>query len=227
MASSALNTVTGNPLLRLASRLLVSIIVAFPFLLAGGYGVLEPDFPKLVAMVVLILGAGLLCLGLYMSLAGVAPTPALVSGERQIIQRHPTMKPAYARMIWSIPFIVAAGYLLQFTQQPYIFPFVPFVIGMYFFLKGVMKYLRNLHITYTITDRRVMHMYKFLWLSTKEIPVARIVSISETRSFFEILTGRGTVVVATGIGQQQVIRIEEINDPSPVALALREMMPTT
>ena len=226
MASSALNSVTGIPFLRLASRLLVSVIIALPFLLAGGYGLLEPDFPKLVAVVVLIVGAGLLCLGFYMSLAGVAPTPSLVSGERQIIQRHPTMKPAYARMVWSIPFVVAAGYLLQFTEQPYIFPFVPFVIGMYFFLKGVMKYLRNLHITYTITDRRVMHMYKFLWLSTKEIPVARIVSISEARNFFEIITGRGTVVVATGIGQQQVIKIEEINDPSPVALALREMMPS-
>jgi hypothetical protein len=216
-----------NSILRLGSRLLVSLIIAFPFLLAGGYGILDPAFPELVAIVCLILGAALLCLGFYMGLAGVAPTPTMVSDERLIILRHPTMKPAYARMIWSIPFIVAAGYLLQFTQQPYVFPFVPFVIGMYFFLKGVMKYLRNLHITYTITDRRVMHMYKFLWLSTKEIPVARIVSISETRSFFEILTGRGTVVVATGIGQQQVIRIEEINDPSPVALALREMMPTT
>ena len=210
-----------------ASRVLPSIVIAFPLLLAGGYGIMDPAFPKLVAVVVLVLGAGLLCLGFYMGLAGIAPAPTMVSGERLIIQRHPTMKPAYARMVWSIPFIVAAGYLLEFTQQPYVFPFVPFVIGMYFFLKGVMKYLRNLHITYTITDRRVMHMYKFLWLSTKEIPVARIVSISETRSFFEILTGRGTVVVATGIGQQQVIRIEEINDPSPVALALREMMPST
>lgn len=210
-----------------ASRVLPSIVIAFPLLLAGGYGIVDPAFPKSVAVVVLVLGAGLLCLGFYMGLAGIAPTPTMVSGERLIIQRHPTMKPAYARMVWSIPFIVAAGYLLEFTQQPYIFPFVPFVIGMYFFLKGVMKYLKNQHITYTITDRRVMHMYKFLWLSTKEIPVARIVSISEARSFFEILTGRGTVVVATGIGQQQVIRIEEINDPSPVALALREMMPTT
>lgn len=210
-----------------ASRVLPSIIIAFPLLLAGGYGIVDPAFPKSLAVVVLVLGAGLLSLGFYMGLAGIAPTPTMVTGERLIIQRHPTMKPAYARMVWSIPFIVAAGYLLQFTQQPYVFPFVPFVIGMYFFLKGVMKYLRNLHITYTITDRRVMHMYKFLWLSTKEIPVARIVSISETRSFFEILTGRGTVVVATGIGQQQVIRIEEINDPSPVALALREMMPST
>ncbi len=210
-----------------ASRVLPSIVIAFPLLLAGGYGIMDPAFPKLVAVVVLVLGALLLCLGFYMGLAGIAPTPTMVSGERLIIQRHPTMKPAYARMVWSIPFIVAAGYLLEFTQQPYIFPFVPFVIGMYFFLKGVMKYLKNQHITYTITDRRVMHMYKFLWLSTKEIPVARIVSISEARSFFEILTGRGTVVVATGIGQQQVIRIEEINDPSPVALALREMMPST
>ena len=210
-----------------ASRVLPSIIIAFPLLLAGGYGIVDPAFPKSLAVVVLVLGAGLLCLGFYMGLAGIAPTPTMVAGERLIIQRHPTMKPAYARMVWSIPFIVAAGYLLEFTQQPYIFPFVPFVIGMYFFLKGVMKYLKNQHITYTITDRRVMHMYKFLWLSTKEIPVARIVSISEVRSFFEILTGRGTVVVATGIGQQQVIRSEEINDPSPVALALREMMPTT
>ena len=209
-----------------ASRVLPSIVIAFPLLLAGGYGIVDPAFPKSVAVVVLVLGSGLLCLGFYMGLAGIAPEPTMVSGERLIIQRHPTMKPAYARMVWSIPFIVAAGYLLEFTQQPYIFPFVPFVIGMYFFLKEVMKYLKNQHITYTITDRRVMHMYKFLWLSTKEIPVDRVVSISEARSFFEILTGRGTVVVATGIGQQQVIRIEEINDPSPVALALREMMPT-
>ena len=216
-----------SAILRLTSRLLVTIMIAFPFLLAGGYGFMDPAFPELVSIVCLLLGAGLMCLGFYMGLAGVAPTPTMVNDERLIILRHPTMKPAIARMVWSIPFVVAAGYLLQFTEQPYIFPFVPFVIGMYFFLKGVMKYLRNLHITYTVTDRRVMHMYKFLWLSTKEIPVARIVSISEARNFFEILTGRGTVVVATGIGQQQVIKIEEINDPSPVALALREMMPST
>ena len=216
-----------SAILRLGSRLLVTIMIAFPFLLAGGYGILDPAFPELVAIVCLLLGAGLMCLGFYMGLAGVAPTPTMVNDERLIILRHPTMKPAYARMVWSIPFVVAAGYLLQFTEQPYIFPFVPFVIGKYFFLKGVMMYLRNLHITYTITDRRVMHMYKFLWLSTKEIPVARIVSISEARNFFEIITGRGTVVVATGSGQQQVIKIEEINDPSPVALALREMMPST
>ena len=98
-----------SAILRLGSRLLVTIMIAFPFLLAGGYGILDPAFPELVAIVCLILGAGLMCLGFYMGLAGVAPTPTMVNDERLIILRHPTMKPAYARMVWSIPFVVAAG----------------------------------------------------------------------------------------------------------------------
>ena len=100
------------------------------------------------------------------------------------------------------------------------------MIGLYFLFKVIMKYMRNLHITYTITDRRVMHMYKFLWLHTKEIPVARLISISESRSFFEILTGRGTVVASAGIGSAQVVKIEEIDNVTPVAEALREMLPS-
>jgi hypothetical protein len=135
------------------------------------------------------------------------------------------MYPAYARIIFSLPFIIATGYMFTFTQVPYIYPFATFLIGMYLFFKGMMKYMRNLHITYTITDRRVMHMYKFLWLQTKEIPVARIISISEARSFFEIVTGRGTVVVSAGIGSGQTVRIEEINNVTPVAEQLREMLP--
>jgi hypothetical protein len=49
-----------------ASRVLPSIVIAFPLLLAGGYGIMDPAFPKSVALVVLVLGAGLLCLGFYM-----------------------------------------------------------------------------------------------------------------------------------------------------------------
>ena len=61
-----------SAILRLVSRLLVTIVIAFPFFLAGGYGMLEPDFPELVAIVCLLLGAGLMCLGFYMGFAGVA-----------------------------------------------------------------------------------------------------------------------------------------------------------
>ena len=64
-------------------------------------------------------------------------------------------------------------------------------------------------------------MYRFLWLNTKEIPTSRIVSISEARGFFELLTGRGTVVVASGVGERQVVRMQDITNPAPIADALR------
>jgi hypothetical protein len=180
----------------------------------------------LLRLMVLSVGLVIMALGTYVSLSGVAPTPTLATGEKEIIVRHPSPKPAYARVALSIPFIIATGYLFTFTEYPYVYPFVTFMIGLYFLFKGIMKYLRNLHITYTITDRRVMHMYKFLWLHTKEIPVARLISISESRSFFEIITGRGTVVASAGFGAAQIVKMEEIENVTPVAEALREMLPS-
>lgn len=240
----------NNLILGLVRRLMVSVILVTPFLLFGIYGLMTqtqgveffqslPGFqgfqgfeegkvakvPLWASFVILVIGGSLGTIGLYMSLAGIAPSPPLVPGEAELVMRHPTMKPAYARMMMSIPFFLGAGYMVLFTLLPYVYPFILFVIGMYLFFKGAMRYLRNLHITYTVTDRRVIHMYRFLWLNTKEIPVSRIVSISEARSLFEILSGRGSVIVASGIGERQVIRIEEISDPGPVAEALRGLLP--
>ena len=233
-----------NLIIGLIRRLLVSAILATPFLLFGVYGLLTQTqgveflqgfqgveggevatIPLWASVVILVVGGALMAIGLYMTLAGVAPNPPLSPGEKELVMRHPTRKPAYARLIVSIPFFLVAGFMVTTTMLPYVYPFVLFLIGLYFFFKGAMRYLRNLHITYTVTDRRVVHMYKFLWLDTKEIPVSRIISISEARNFFEILTGRGSVVVASGIGKRQVIRIEEINDPGPVAEALRSLLP--
>ena len=235
---------SDNLVIGLVRRLLVSAVLATPFLLFGVYGLLTQTqdnelfqkfqavegvevvvIPIWASFVILVVGGALMAIGLYMSLAGIAPSPPMVGDEQELVMRHPTMKPAYARMILSLPFFLAAGYMVVATQVPYVYPFVPFVIGLWLFFKGAMRYLRNLHITYTVTDRRVVHMYRFMWLNTKEIPVSRIISIAEARSFFEIITGRGSVVVASGIGERQVIRIEEINDPGPVAEALRGLLP--
>ena len=215
-----------NTWLSLLRRLLVSAIIAGPFLLGGVYGFFIGDFPPWASIVVLAVGALLMFVGLYMSFTGIVPSPPLMPGESQLETRHPTMKPAYARMVFSLPFLLGALYMGFFSQLPYVYPTVLFVVGLYFFFKGAMRYLRNLHITYTVTDRRVVHMYRFLWLNTKEIPVSRIISISEARSFFEIITGRGSVVVASGIGERQVIKIEDINNPGPVAESLRALLPS-
>ncbi|MCH7714158.1 MAG: PH domain-containing protein [Chloroflexi bacterium] len=214
-----------NTWLALLRRLLVSAIIAGPFLLGGIYGLTIGDFPQWASIVVLGVGALLMFVGLYMSFTGIVPSPSLLPGETQLEMRHPTMKPAYARMVFSLPFLLGALYVGFRSELPYVYPTVLFVVGLFFFFKGAMRYMRNLHITYTVTDRRVVHMYRFLWLNTKEIPVSRIISISEARSFFEIITGRGSVVVASGIGERQVIKIEDINDPGSVAESLRALLP--
>lgn len=188
---------------------------------AGIVGFFEPGFPNWASAVIFLVGATLGTFGLYMSITGIVPSPNLVVGEKLLVTRHPTMKPAFARLIMSVPFFVAAGYLFEWTQTPYVYAFALFVIGLYLFFKGAMRYLRNLHITYSVTDHRVIHLYRFLWLNTKEIPAGRIISISEARNFFEILTGRGSVIVSSGIGDRQTIRMEDISDPGPIAETIR------
>ena len=205
----------------LLKKIAVSTLIAGPFLAAGGYGVTQSDIPGWASGVFLLVGLFLAALALI-SVGRVFPPLTLVEGEQFMVSRHPTMKPAFARMTMSIPVFAGAWWLFEFTLTPYVFPFALFVVAMYIFFKGVMRYLRNLHITYTVTDRRVVQQYQFMWLNTKEIPANRIISISEARSFFEIITGRGSVVVSSGIGERQTVRIEDITDPGPIAESIRK-----
>ena len=202
-------------------KIAASTLIAGPFLAAGGYGITESDVPGWASGVFLLVGFFLATIALI-SIGRVIPPLALVEGEELLVSRHPTMKPAFARMVLSTPFFAGAAWLFEYTLVPYVFPFLLFLVAMYLFFKGAMRYLRNLHITYTVTDRRVVQQYRFLWLYTKEIPSNRIISISEARNFFEIITGRGSVIVSSGIGERQTVRIEEISDPGPVTESIRK-----
>ncbi len=210
-----------------ARKLLINLVVSLPFLAFGAYGfLLNPEaIPIYASGICLGIGAFLLVIGFVLSFLASFPMPMLVEGEKELILRHPTMRPAYTRMLISVPFFGAAAYLALGTQSPYVYAFVVGLIGLWLFFKGVTRYMRNLCITYLVTDRRIIHMYKFLWLYTNEIPVGRIISIQEARSFFEIITGRGSVVVSSGIGARMTIRMEEISDPAPVANELRGLLP--
>ena len=206
-------------------RLMVSAVMALPFLLAGTYGLTVPELPTWAAMVILGLGAALTIAGLYMSIMARFPQPSLSRDEQTLVARHPTMKPAYARMVVSTPFLAAAAYLLAFTEVPYGFPFAAFIAGLFLFFRGVIRYWVNHHTAYYVTNRRAVHIYRFAWLNTTEIPVSRIISISEARSFFELLTGRGSIIVGSGIGRRHNIRMQDIDDPGPVAEAIRGLLP--
>ena len=221
MAHSTEKQRLPNAQSRLFKNTAVIVLISGPFLVAGGYGITEADFPIWASGVFLIVGMLLAVVGL-LSICGVIPPLSLVDGEDLLVSRRPTMKPAFARMAMSVPFFAGAWYLFEFTLSPYVAPFVLFVIALFFFFKGGMRYLRNLHITYTVTDRRVVQQYRFLWLNTKEIPAARIISISEARNFFEIITGRGSIIVSSGIGERQTVRMEDISDPGPIAESIRK-----
>ena len=205
----------------LIKKTAASLLISGPFLVAGGYGITESDLPAWAAGVFLLVGFFLAAVALI-SIGRVFPPLALVEGEQLMVSRRPTMKPAFARMALSIPFFSGALWLFEFTLVPYVFPFGVFVVAMYIFFKGAMRYLRNLHITYTVTDRRVVQQYRFLWLNTKEIPTNRIISISDARNFSEMITGRGSVIVSSGVGERQTVRIEDISDPGPVAESIRK-----
>ena len=207
-----------------ATRVLVNVLVALPFFAVGVVGLARDDLPNDASVAVMCIGALVVLVGLYVSVLS-RPRLNLMANEETLALRHPSMKPAFARIALSVPFFLAAGCLLQFTTLPYVYPFVPFVIAMYLYFRGVIKYWVNHHTTYYVTSRRAVHMYRFIWLDTTEIPVNAINSISETRGFIEMLTGRGSVLVASGIGARHKVRMGEIDDPGPVAATLRELVP--
>lgn len=206
-------------------KFLTMLLVATPFFVGGVWGLADSNFPAWAALTVIGTGGLALITGAYLSFVVKFPAPALIAGEDVLAARNPTMKPAIARILMSVPFFLASGYLFAFTVTPYVYAFVPFMVGLMVFSRGAYRYWVNHCTTYYVTDRRIIHMYQFGWLHTTEIPVARIISISESRSFFEVLTGRGSVLVASGIGSGQKIRIEDIDNPAPVAEAIRGLIP--
>jgi len=215
---------------RVMMRMVIAFILSVPIIVLGAYLIFASsadasNIPMWTGPATVITGLTLLVFGFYMTAVGAFPSPNLGQGEEVKIERHPTMKPAYARITISVPIFVATFILYGFTELAYVFPFVTFLIGLWFFFKGVMRYFRNLHITYMVTNIRAIYMYKFLYLHTNEIPIARIVQISEKRSMVEALSGRGTVVVSSGIGARMTINMEEIDNPGSVAEVLRSMLP--
>ncbi len=206
-------------------KLLTMLLIATPFFVGGVWGLADADFPAWAALAIIGTGGLALITGAYLSFVVKFPAPALIAEEDVLASRNPTMKPAFARILMSIPFFLVSGYLFVFTVTPYVYAFVPFMVGLMVFSRGAYRYWINHCTTYYVTNRRIIHMYQFGWLHTTEIPVARIISISESRSFFEVLTGRGSVLVATGIGSGQKIRMEDIDSPGPVAEAIRELVP--
>ena len=226
MAKATRTPMLPNRVTKVASRLSTNAALGLPFFLIGVVGITATNLSdlSLIFLAILILGAAIVAIGFYGSIL-TRPSPTLMPDEQIHQLRHPSMKPAMARIAMSVPFFLAAGYIIAFTYLPYVYPFAIFLAGLFLYLRGVIRYWINHHTIYYVTNRRVAHAYKFLWLDTTEIPVGSINAISETRNFIEMLTGRGSVLVASGISDRHTVRMQEIDDPGPVAQAIRAQIP--
>ena len=225
MADLSRGVISTERLRRVATRLLTNAALGLPFFLIGVFGITAADLSdlSLIFLAIVILGAAIVLIGFYGSVL-TRPNPNLMFDEHIQELRHPSMKPAIARIAMSVPFFLAAGYMMAFTYLPYVYPFAVFLVGLFLYLRGVIRYWINHHTIYYVTNRRVAHAYKFLWLDTTEIPVGSINAISETRNFIEMLTGRGSVLVASGISDRHTVRMQEIDNPGPVAQAIRSQI---
>ena len=166
-------------------------MVALPFFTVGIYGLANSDLTHLTYFFtgLIVIGALLALVGIYLSILA-RPKLNLMMGEELLALRHPSLRPAFAQILMSIPLFATAGGLLAFTEYPYIAPFVPFIVAIFLYFRGVVRYWVNNHTTYYVTNRRVAQVYQFVALELKEIPADSINSISETRSFMETLTRR-------------------------------------
>ncbi len=205
-------------------RIVVNLLIGLPFFVSGAFGLINDDLSNQASLAVMLVGVLVVLVGVYVNILS-RPRLNPMSDEEILVLRHPSMKPAFARIVMSVPFFVASVYMLEFTLLPYVYPFIPFLVAMYLYFRGVITYWINHHTTYYVTNRRAVHMYRFVWLDTTEIPVNAINSISETRSFIELISGRGSVQVASGIGARHKVRMQEIDSPGPVAEVLRRLMP--
>ena len=140
----------------------VNLVVGMPFFAVGIYGLTDPELSRLAYLFIssIVIGALLAIVGIYLSVLS-RPRLTLMGNEELRALRHPSLKPAFAQIVMSIPLFALAGGLLAFTEYAYVFPFAPFVVAVFLYFQGVVRYWINNHTTYYVTNRRVAHVYQF------------------------------------------------------------------
>ena len=99
------------------------------------------------------------------------------------------------------------------TYLPYVYPFALFLVGLFLYLKGVIRYWINHHTIYYVTNRRVAHAYKSLWLDTTEIPVGsiKVATFGDSKLHRNADQPRNQQISSpVGISDRHTVRMQEI-----------------
>ena len=202
------------------------------FLVGFGIGglALYDQNPVSLHLVILTMGVVLLTFNLgWHLLTGPISLPdlSLMPGELKIEQRNPSMKPPILGILLSLPFFLIASvtsdHLSEDPSWQYVLPIGSLLVGFCLYVVSISGYWLNQYTVYYVTTLRVARVNTFMHLGVREIPIESINSISEEASFAERGTRRGRVVVASGVGPRHTLRIQAIDDPGPVARAIRQI----
>lgn len=203
-----------------AGQPLVGLLIASPFFASGALAMLYGQLDAWIPVTMLAAGVLLFAGTLYFGVARSAPFPD--PEEDVLVQRHPSMKPAYAQMLVSLPLFAISGYLLEFTYLPYIWPLVPYFIGLFLYFRGIARLWINHLTVYYVTSEYIVHRYQFFPGVDKgsgTIPVEEAMNrIDMDRSLFQLITGRGRVTIHSSVHK---VDMQDIDNPREVERIVR------
>lgn len=213
-----------------------STILSLPFVVLGAYLYLIPELNlklpgttvpasdlQLVGVPMMIFGIFIIVIGIYIQFTGPSE-PSFREGETLVDTRIPSQRVAISQIAIGLPILGVAGYLLLFTRSPYLYPTLTFLVGLFFYSRGLKTYWVNTLTTYYVTTNRVISIYRFISLRRQEIPLNKIRGIEERKSILETIVGLGNIRIASGGGGGSVqLNIRNIEKSTSFADDIRTM----
>lgn len=190
-----------------------SALIAAPFVGGGAYVYLEdptPTVPPDTGLPMAAFGLFVLAMGLYIQYVAAPDRPRMRDDEEIMDTRRPAQRAAIAKTVVGLAALVVAGYYLYLTTRPYVYPTVPFVVGLYLFSTGLFTYWTNSLTTYYVTNRRLIKEYRFISLVRQELPFEKVRGVEQRKSLWEALVGLGNVRVASGGGATLEIIVSNV-----------------
>jgi uncharacterized membrane protein YdbT with pleckstrin-like domain len=202
-----------------------SSILGLPFIISGLYAFSRETYvPDEAGLPFVGFGVFVVLLGLYIHYVAAPDPPTMREGENIIETRNPAQRAAAIKTAIGFVLMFATGYLLFFTFEPYIYPIVTLVGGLYLFSTGLFAYWTNTLTTYYVTNRRLIKEYRFISLVREEIPFDKVRGVEERRSIWETIVGLGNVRVASGGGGALEVVVRNIYSPTAFADEVRNLL---
>lgn len=194
----------------------VNLLAVSPFFAAGILGLLrsgQAGQPPIWASWAIIGFVGVVMVIFGIIFVFSRPQLDLIQGEDPLAVRRPSVKPAFAWIMMSVPFFAAAGFLVWFTFVEYLWPFLLFLCGTWLYLRGVASYWISRHTLYCVTNQRVLRRYRFIQVSNNSVRHTQSPVTSWDQNPLQRLTGMGRLRVVAGIDPDQRVVMENIDNP--------------